>query len=115
MSDSARITHPLPVHILADESANDSDVPVAGDDEDVLVAGCPLPALEKIQWESKSDRPGWYAWHAPFGTDAPRKTKTYLGYANKGKLAEWLKLPINERRPVVMEWVADRRAEKGIR
>jgi hypothetical protein len=76
--------------------------------------GCPLPVLPGIQWEGKRDRPGWYCWHAPQGAKAHRKTKTYLGYVGKRKLAEWAALPDEVQQSVIEQWVGDRRLEKGI-
>jgi hypothetical protein len=75
--------------------------------------GCPLPPFENLQWEANAAG-GWEAWHAPDGANAPRKSKTYLGYFGKRKLAEWERLPVSERLATVAAWVADRRAEKGI-
>jgi hypothetical protein len=74
--------------------------------------GCPLPPFEKLQWEANA-KGGWEAWHAPEGSSAPRKSKTYLGYVGKRKLAEWERLPEAERLATVTAWVADRRREKG--
>ena len=76
--------------------------------------GSGLPTLHNIQWEQKTDRPGFAAWNAPQGNNAPRNTKTYLGYVGKRLLAEWLAMPMDERRAVIAQWVADRRKEKGI-
>ncbi|NOT62680.1 MAG: hypothetical protein HOP19_20935 [Acidobacteria bacterium] len=70
--------------------------------------------MEKLQWEGRTDRPGIEAWHAPQGNNAPRNTKTYLGYVGKKLLAEWEAMPADERRAVVVEWIAERRTEKGI-
>lgn len=73
-----------------------------------------LPALDGIQWEKRTDRPGYAAWHAPEGAKAHRNTKTYLGYVGKRKLAEWTGLPPDRLRAVVEQWVSERRREKGI-
>ena len=81
--------------------------PDAGDD-------CPLPVLPALVWEQDRDG-GWEAWHAPEGRRTPRRLKTYLGRMGKRKLAGLLALPDEERRAVVEQWVADRRAEKGLK
>lgn len=73
-----------------------------------------FPSIIGVQWESKSDRPGWCAWYAPEGNQAPRNTKTYLGYVGKKLLAEWLAMPPDERRAMVEGWINERHAEKGI-
>lgn len=72
-----------------------------------------LPKLANIQWEKRTDRPGFTCWHAPHGASAPRQTKTYLGYASKKLLAEWAVLQADHQRAVVEQWVSERRAEKG--
>jgi hypothetical protein len=68
-----------------------------------------LPLLPDIQWEKRTDRPGFSCWHAPEGAQAHRNTKTYLGYVGKKLLAEWLALPKAERLVTVTVWVAERR------
>lgn len=73
-----------------------------------------LPALPAIQWEKRTDRPGFGCWHAPEGPQAHRNTKTYLGYVGKKLLAEWLALPEGERLASITGWVATRRTEKGL-
>ena len=73
-----------------------------------------LPELVNIQWEKRRDRPGFACWHTPEGAHAPRRTKTYLGYVSKALLADWEELPDDECRSVIEQWIADRRAEKGI-
>lgn len=75
--------------------------------------GCPLPPFENLQWEANA-KGGWEAWHAPEGSNAPRKSKTYLGYVGKKLLAEWLTLPKAERLTTVAAWVDGRQREKGI-
>ncbi len=72
-----------------------------------------LPPLPGIQWEKRTDRPGFSCWHAPQGAKAHRNTKTYLGYTGKKLLAEWLALPEAERLASMAAWVVDRRREKG--
>ncbi len=76
--------------------------------------GSGLPTLAHIQWEKCTDRPGFKAWHAPQGSNAPRNTKTYLGYVGKKLLAEWLAMDAAKRAVVVEGWIAERRKEKGI-
>jgi hypothetical protein len=73
-----------------------------------------LPPLPAIQWEKRTDRPGYACWHAPEGAQAHRNTKTYLGYVGKQLLAEWLALSESERLAIITAWVVDRRREKGI-
>lgn len=85
----------------------------SGSEQD-LPSDCPLPALDGIQWEKRTDRPGYAAWHAPQGATAHRNTKTYLGYVGRRLLAEWAALLDDQRRAVVEQWVSERRAEKGI-
>lgn len=75
--------------------------------------GCPLPPLANVQWEANA-KGGWEAWHAPEGANAPRKTKTYLGYVGKRQLAKWERLPTDERRATVAAWIEQKRTEKGI-
>jgi hypothetical protein len=75
--------------------------------------GCPLPPFANLQWEANAAG-GWEAWHAPEGSSAPRKSKTYLGYFGKRKLAEWERLPEAERLSTVAAWTNARRKEKGI-
>ena len=75
--------------------------------------GCPLPPFANIQWEKRTDRPGYAAWHAPEGAKAHRNTKTYLGYVGRRLLAEWLALSAEQRRAVIAQWLAERLAEKG--
>ena len=75
--------------------------------------GCPLPPLANVQWEANA-KGGWEAWHAPEGANAPRRTKTYLGYLGKRKLAEWEGLAESERLATISFWVAERRTGKGI-
>ena len=76
-------------------------------------AGCPLPPLENLQWEANAAG-GWEAWHAPDGANAPRKSKTYLGYLGKRKLAEWERWSADQRHAVIAQWIGERRAGKGI-
>ncbi len=76
--------------------------------------GCPLPPLENLQWEANAAG-GWEAWHAPEGSSAPRKSKTYLGYFGKRKLAEWERLPADQRAALVEQWVSGRKAARGIK
>jgi hypothetical protein len=71
-------------------------------------SGFSLPDLVDIQWEKRTDRPGFSCWHTPQGTNASRQTKTYLGYVGKRLLAEWEALPDDQRRAV-----AGRLTEKG--
>ena len=78
-----------------------------------LPEGCLLPPLENLQWEANAAG-GWEAWHAPDGTNAPRKSKIYLGYLGKRKLAAWERLPAEQRRAVIAQWIGERRAGKGI-
>jgi hypothetical protein len=73
-----------------------------------------LPSIPGIQWEKKTDRPGFAVWHAPEGPKAHRNTKTYLGYVGKKLLAEWQALKDSERQSKIAVWVAARRAEKGL-
>ncbi|MBI1763122.1 MAG: hypothetical protein HYR56_16970 [Acidobacteria bacterium] len=73
-----------------------------------------MPPLPAIQWEKRTDRPGFSCWHAPDGAQAHRQTKTYLGYVSRKLLAEWLALPKAELLGTVTAWVADRRTEKGM-
>lgn len=73
-----------------------------------------LPSLPDIQWEKRTDRPGYGVWFAPDGPQAHRNTKTYLGYVGKRLLAEWEALPESERLTTISVWVADRRAGKGV-
>ncbi len=79
-----------------------------------LPDGCPLPPFENLQWEANAAG-GWEAWHAPEGSNAPRKSKTYLGYFGKRKLAEWERLPADQRAALVEQWVSERRAARGIK
>jgi hypothetical protein len=73
-----------------------------------------LPVLDDIQWEKRTDRPGFAAWHAPQGAKAHRNTKTYLGYVSKRLLVKWAALPDDQRRAAVERWVVDRRAGKDV-
>src|SRR5262249_44310758 len=71
-----------------------------------------LPDLENLEWEPNS-RGGWEAWHSPPGA-VLRKQRTYLGYVGQKLLAEWEKLPSDERRRVVEGWIRGKRDGKGI-
>lgn len=76
-------------------------------------SGFDLPAIENLQWESNKFG-GWEAWHCPPGA-IHRKDKTYLCHLGKrlrGKL-EREKSP-EEFRAYLVEWIATKRAEKGI-
>jgi hypothetical protein len=76
-------------------------------------AGTTLPKIRNLQWE-RNRRGGWEAWHAPEGA-TERIHKTYLGYLGKRKLAVWFRDYLDhELRAVLEQWVAERRAEKGI-
>lgn len=75
----------------AEKSGGSGSVPDEASD-------CPLPALDGIQWEKRTDRPGFAAWRAPQGAKAHRNTKTYLGYVGKRLLALWEALPDDQRR-----------------
>jgi hypothetical protein len=44
----------------------------------------------------------------------PRRLKTYLGRVGVRRLAEWSRLPADQRRVVIAQWIAARRTEKGI-
>ncbi len=76
--------------------------------------GSGLPNVAHIQWEKCTDRPGFKAWHAPDGNNAPRNTKTYIGYVGKKSLSEWGAMTSDQRRATVVEWIGERRREKGI-
>lgn len=76
-------------------------------------AGTNLPKFKNLQWELNR-RGGWEAWHAPDGA-TERIYKTYLGYLGKRKLAVWFRdYSGDELRAVLEQWIAERRAEKGI-
>lgn len=70
-----------------------------------------LPDLPGVDWEVRKNRPGVEAWHVPVGAFR-RADKTYLGYLNAQRLAEWDGKP--NRRELVAEWIAAKRREKGI-
>ena len=76
--------------------------------------GSGLPNIHHVQFEQRTDRPGLSVWYAPEGNNAARKTKTYLGYVGKRLLAEWQVLPNAQREQTIRQWVADRRAGKGV-
>lgn len=67
-----------------------------------------LPSIPGIQWEKKTDRPGFAVWFAPEGSHAHRNTKTYLGYAGKHLLTKWGALAETERASAIVAWVAER-------
>lgn len=73
----------------------------------------PLPLLPDVHWE-RNIKGGFEAWQLPPGCSgrAKREKKIYLGYLGKRKLA------ILKSRPdfdsVVAQWIAEKRAEKGI-
>jgi hypothetical protein len=68
--------------------------------------------VPNLVWEWKTDG-SVEAWHSP-RPKAPRKERTYLGRLGVRKLAQLERLPEAERLATVAQWVADRRAEKGI-
>jgi hypothetical protein len=71
-----------------------------------------LKVLPSIQWEHKRDG-SIEAWHAPEGA-RKRAEKTYLGRIGKRRLAGWLAEPSDKLPAIVAEWIATKRAEKGI-
>ncbi len=75
-------------------------------------SGYDLPTLENLQWEG-NDFGGFEAWHSPPGA-VHRREKTYLGYLGKRQLAKWGREPPEQFRALVCEWVAQKRAEKGL-
>lgn len=73
-------------------------------------SGYVLPELPNIQWELHK-KGGYEAWHVPPGA-LHRKEKTYLGYVGKKQLSAWEHLEAS--RQAIIEWVAEKRAAKGI-
>ena len=75
-------------------------------------SGQNLPELRQVSWER--DRDGAIeAWHTPPGV-THRNGKTYLGRLGKRRLAELDKLPTDDRRQVVADWIREKRTGKGI-
>lgn len=72
-----------------------------------------LPELENVQWE-KTNKGGIEAWHVPLGVTA-RKGKTYLGFLGKRRLTELFQLSDQEVVEMLTDWIAGKRAEKGIK
>ena len=106
---------PRKVETKARDALEKSNPPVAGTPNNPPVAGsdCPLPDVPGIAWELDRDG-GWECYHAPEGRRAPRRTKKYLGRVGKRQLAKWAALPESERLATVAQWIADRRAGKGL-
>lgn len=75
-------------------------------------SGYELPELVNVQWEANK-KGGWEAWHVPEGA-FHRKDKTYLGHVGKRQLAAWSKLSPDDARAAVIDWIAEKRATKGI-
>ena len=106
---------PRKVETKARDHLETSTPPVAGPPNNPPVAGsdCPLPDFPGIAWELDRDG-GWECYHAPEGKRAPRRTKKYLGRVGKRKLAEWERLPNDQRHAVVAAWIQEKRTEKGV-
>jgi hypothetical protein len=73
--------------------------------------GCPLPPLDGIQYEANRSG-GWEVWDSPQGSEAPRKTKRYLGYIGKKLMRAWGMLPTDERHTAMLNWIAWKRTQK---
>ena len=76
------------------------------------VAGVELPVIAGIQWEHKADG-SIEAWHSP-EVKRNRAGKTYLGRLGVRRLAELLAMSDTDRAQTVGDWVAEKRAAKGI-
>ena len=75
-------------------------------------SGSNLVDAPDVEWEWNSSG-GLEAWHVPPGATS-RKDKTYIGYAKQKLLAEWGSLDPEARQKAVEDWVAAKRAKKGI-
>jgi len=73
-----------------------------------------MPKLNGIQWEPKKTDGSIEAWHTPETGKRNRAGKTYLGRLGKRRLAEWRSKPPEQFHELVCEWIAQKRAEKGI-
>lgn len=73
---------------------------------------CPLPSFKDHSWEGKADG-SWESWHAP-AKARKREERVYLGRVGKKLLANWLALPVTQRRKVAGAWIEAKRKGKGI-
>ena len=96
---------PEAITLPAESSAEKGSVEGSG-------SGFDLPVVEFLQWEENT-KGGFEAWHCPHGAFS-RKDKTYIGHVGKRQLAAWSKLSPDELAQVVSEWIATKRAAKGI-
>lgn len=76
------------------------------------VAGGELPEIDGIQWEHKTDD-SIEAWHRP-EVKRNRAGKTYLGRLGVRRQAELFAMSPADRQRTVAEWIAEKRAAKGI-
>lgn len=97
------ITHP-PAQTVNPPEAVPTDTPPE--------AGKELPAISGIQWERKKDG-ALEAWHSPDG-NRNRAGKTYIGRIGKRQLVEWEREDAATFRQLLVAWVAEKKAAKGI-
>jgi hypothetical protein len=74
--------------------------------------GFNLPKIRSVDFE-RNKYGSFEVWHVPPGT-VYRKDKTYLGYVGKKLLEVWEGLPDAGRQKAVEDWIAEKRAKKGI-
>lgn len=72
-----------------------------------------LGDFPNVKWEPNRKSGGSEAWHNPDGA-RNRSHRTYLGYLNPAQVAELRSLEPGARRQAIAEWIAERRAKKGI-
>ena len=114
---SAKVTEPKR---QSQFTAPKPEPPATGYSEPVSGSGLTMPTIKNIRWEFKKGPQSFEAWYVPPG--APRNSKgkvsreycDYLGNICKSKQLELAKLPRDEFETVVVEWVKEQAAKKGI-
>lgn len=113
---SAKVTEPKR---QSQFTAPKPEPPATGYPEPVSGSGLTMPTIKNARWE-RNGKGGLELWHVPPDASLNKRGQvdrahcTYLGVIGKRRQAELAKLSSNELEAVVVEWVKDRAAKKGI-